>query len=762
MNEDKINFRKIFGLAKKYWYLFALFFPLALAGAYYYLRTTPFLYEADAMLLIKENEKSGELLEESIFNELGLGKKSKSLENEVHILGSAPLMEKVVRKLSLQYQFIEEDRFMDRDLYKISPIKVVDWKAEWKDSSLVASVSPEKLGRYRLTLDEKEYKDVELEEMEFLGEFGKELRLPMGTVNLTRDAWFRFNKPVKMTILPAGAVAQGLSKELSVSAMGEESSTLKVQIQDNVAERAEEILNTLFAMYSEQSVEDKNRVFQSSLDLINDRINLVTQELSAAEYNVEAFKRQNNTYELSQEGNILMQELTDFSKEINQKELQLQILNTIESYLIKNRDTFEFVPTNLNLSDQTLPSQLVNFNDMLRERIRIRASKGPKHSEVQMMEKQIQNLRETIIASVRTIKENLELTKNANVAFKSDLESRMQSLPTMDRQLVERERQRSIKENLYLYLLQKREETIISLAVTEGAGKVVEPAKSGKPISPKPAQVMLVALFLGLGLPSGLIFFLSTLNDKIQSENDIEKATSVQVAGILAHSKKNGSFAIKENSATAAAEMFRLLRANLAFISPGKPFKVVMVTSSISGEGKSYIARNLAMTQALAGKKTLLLELDLRKPTTPKTNGKPDAGIVDYLSDAKVKIETIIRTSEMNEKLDIISCGPKPKNPSELILSERLRELVEKMRDRYDFIVIDTPPVGLVADALHLRDVADVTMYVVRSAYTPKTQLQIIEEISQKKKLPQPFIVLNDVKLNKENGYYGKGYYIEN
>lgn len=762
MNEDKINFRRIFTLALKYWYLFALFLPLAVGGAYFYLKSTPKLYQADAMLLIKDEERGGQLLEESIFNDLGINKKSKKLENEIHVLGAVPLMEKVVRRLNIQYNFAEEGRFMNRDLYKESPLKVVDWKPEWPDSALMATISVDKVGGYRIKLDEKAYKDYKLEETEFLGEFGKDLHLPMGYLNLTRDTRFSFNKPIVITILPPADMAKGLAKELSVSAMGQESSTLQVGIQDHVAKRAEEVLSTLFEEYNIQSIQDKNRVYENSLDLINDRIDLVSRELAEAEFSVAAFKRQNNTLELSQEGNLLMQELTNFGKEINEKDIQLQILNTIENYLSRNRDTFEFVPTYPNLSDQTLPGQLQAFNDLLRQRVSVRAVKGPKHSEVQMIDKQIQNLRQTIVASIRTIKDNLELSRNANVAFKNDLESRIQSLPGQERQLVERERDKNIKESLYLYLLQKREEAIISLAITDSAGKVIEPPKAGHPISPKPAQAALVAFFLGLGLPAGLIFLLSSMNDKVQTENDIEKATKVQVAGILAHSKKNGHFAIKENSATAAAEMFRLLRANLSFIAPGRTFKVLMVTSSISGEGKSYIARNLAMTQALAGKRALLMELDLRKPSKLANGEEQQTGVVDYLANPKIGVEKIIRHGETHENLDIISCGPKPTNPSELILSERLRRLIEEMRERYDFIVIDTPPVGLVADALHLRDVADVTMYVVRSAYTPKNQLQIIEDIAKKNKLPQPFIVLNDVKLSKENGYYGKGYYIEN
>ena len=246
MNEDKINFRRIFTLALKYWYLFALFLPLAVGGAYFYLKSTPKLYQADAMLLIKDEERGGQLLEESIFNDLGINKKSKKLENEIHVLGAVPLMEKVVRRLNIQYNFAEEGRFMNRDLYKESPLKVVDWKPEWPDSALMATISVDKVGGYRIKLDEKAYKDYKLEETEFLGEFGKDLHLPMGYLNLTRDTRFSFNKPIVITILPPADMAKGLAKELSVSAMGQESSTLQVGIQDHVAKRAEEVLSTLF------------------------------------------------------------------------------------------------------------------------------------------------------------------------------------------------------------------------------------------------------------------------------------------------------------------------------------------------------------------------------------------------------------------------------------------------------------------------------------------------------------------------------------
>ena len=749
MKEDHIDFKQLLGKARKYWYLYLLFFPTALGLAYLYLRVTPKKYEAHAVLLIKDEEKSGQLVEEAIFDELGLlTKKKKSLENEVLILKSTPLMENVVQNLELQYEYFSLEFLKKRDIYLDSPIKVIDWKPNGNYEYVDAKVQFDNNGGYRLEQDKRQYS----------GEFGKELRLPGGKLTLAFNRGKDFKGPLGLVISPPKEKAKELLDNLDVSAMGEQSSSLSLTYKDVVPKRAESALTELITLYNQQTIDEKNAVFENSLSLLNERISLISQELAEAEQNVESYKRRFNISELSAEGSMLMKDLSDYKREISGTAVQIEILNSIEDFLEKNKDNFEFVPTNININNLTLTNQIASFNDLLRQRDQAKNKYGPAHPDVILVEKQIKNLRQTIIENIQSIKADVQIGQNAKRELSASVESRMLSLPTRERELLDKERRKNLTENIYVYLLQKREQSAISLASTTSTGRIIEPAEASDPISPKAAQVILIAFFLGLALPSGIAFTLESLNDKVQTEDDVHRATTATVAGVIAFSRRKSRLVVKENSNSAAAEMFRLLRANLAYITPGEILKSLIVTSGVPGEGKSFIALNLGVTQALAGKKVLLLELDLRKPSQEFEDiESTEAGVVDYLVDPSYTVDKVIQNTGLHLNFDVIRCGHKPPNPSELLLSPRLRELITTLRNKYDFIILDTPPVGVVADALLLKDMADATMYVIRSGYTRKGEFKVINDIIQKGKLPRPFVVLNSVRLNKRG--YGSGYY---
>jgi capsular exopolysaccharide synthesis family protein len=753
VKEDNTEFKKLLGKALHYWWLYVLILPIALGLAYVYLRHTHPKYEATAMLLIKDEEKSGQLGVETVLDGLGLaGKSKKSLENEVHILKSTPLMEKAVQNLELQYEYFSIEWMKRRDLNKRSPIKVVDWKPAADNIYLEGDVSFDAGGGYALKTEDGEYQ----------GEFGKELRLPEGKLTLTLSSASKdVSGPIGVRILTPRDKALELIEGLDVAAMGELSSTLSLSLKDYVPQRAEAVLMELIKLYNQQSIDEKNKVFENSLNLLNERIDLIARELSEAEYDVENYKRTYDIYEPSAEGSMLLKDLADYNRELARTDVQMQILGSIQDFLERNKDNFEFVPTNVDINNLTLTSQIDNFNTILREREKQRSNLGPSHPDILLTEKQLRNLRTTIIDNIRSIKSDMQLGRNSKLQQSASVESRMQSLPRRERQLLDKERRKNLKENLYIYLLEKREQSAISLASTTATGKIVEPAKAYDPISPKKAQIFLIALFLGLAIPTGIVYGIHGMNDKIMTEDDVHRAVSAPVAGVLAQSRKKSKVVVKENSTSAAAEMFRALRANLAFIAPGQTLQSLIVTSSIPGEGKSYIALNLCVTQALAGKKVVLLELDLRKPSVQFDEiESSEEGVVNYLIDPATKVDNIIENTGLHHNFDVIRCGPKPPNPSELILSDRLRDLMKILRERYDFIVLDTPPVGVVADALQVKDIADATMYVVRAGYTRKVQLRIVNDIVQKDKLPRPFIVLNAVQLDKNTygGYYTSYY----
>lgn len=753
MGEKNFDLKQMFLTGLRYWYLFLTITPTIVAAAYLYLKYTMPTYESEAMMLIKDDENSGQVNEEIMFTELGLGKKNKTLENETLVLKSSPLLAEVVKRHNLQYNFTSVDGWKKRDLYSDCPIQVLDWQPKHDKAGLAAMLYDNGRGGFRLEVDDQQYS----------GEFGKELALPEGKLALAHKPGSYANTPILLEIVPVMDMARAIGGALKVEIMGEQSSTLHLSIKDKSPDRARDILAGVMEEYNKNSVAIKNKAFENTINMVNERIKLISQNLNEAEQSVEVYKRNYNMMNLSAEGTQLLNDLAAYNKEITSSDVQMEILNSIEDFLNKNRNNFEFVPTNLNINNLTLSTQLENFNRLLSDRERLRNAAGTDHPDLQLTERQIQNLRSTITDNIRTIKKDLQIANNATRGVKSGLESRLASLPHHERELINIERQKNVIESLYLYLLQKREEAAVSLAVTASKGRVVEPADAFySPISPKSSQIWLIALFLGLVIPVGLILFFEGLNDKIQTEEDIKTATTVPVAGALAQSRNKNRVVVTENSRTAIAEMFRLLRANLAYVSPGHDLKSIIVTSSTSGEGKSFIAMNLGMTIALTGKKVLIVELDLRKPKQELYHNveRSEEGLVNYLINPNLPAYKVIRNTGLHANLDLLSSGPIPPNPGELIMSPRLRTLVDDMREKYDFIILDAPPVGRVADALQMKDLAEATMYVVRAGYTYKGQLEIVDDIAAKNKMPKPFIVLNGIPINKPGygGKYGYGY----
>ncbi len=752
MGNNQLDVKQLLYKGLQYWYLFVLFMGAALTGAYFYLKYALPVYKSEGLILIKDDENAGQPGAEIIFTELGLGKKNKILENETLVLTSTPIMTEVVKKLNLNYQYTSIDGFKKKVLYKDSPVYVVSWHPQTPDTEIYGILTDNGRGGYSFELEE--YDQV------YEGEFGKELKLPMGTLTLSRKPGEYANTKIGILILSEYGTAKGYAESIKVEIMGEQSSTLKVSLKDHSAERARDILTELLDAYNAHSVAIRNKAYESTIEMVNERIRMIAETLSDAERSLEAFRRTNEVIQLGAEGTQLMAEMSSYNKEITSSEVQMQILGAIEDFLVKNRNNFEFVPTNLSINNLTLTAQLQRFNQLLDERKKMELNYGPANPELLLTQREIQNLRETIIENIRAIRRDLEIATNASKSARASLESRMYSLPRRERELLEIERQKDVREKLYLYLLQKREEAAISMAVTSPKGLIVEPpALSYAKLSPKPNQIWLIAFFLGLALPIGLIMLIESLNDKVQTEDDINQMTSVPIYGVLGLSSSKEKLVVRENSRTAVAEMFRLLRANLAFISPNAPIKTLLMTSSTSGEGKSFIALNLGMTLALSGKKVLIVELDLRRPKqeTYMSIEPSEDGVVNYIIDHSMKAEQVVRNTGLHLNLDFIGSGPVPPNPGELILSVRLRELIAEMRNRYDYIILDAPPVGLVADALQMRDLADATLYVVRSGYTYKGQLKIIDDIAKNEKLNRPFIVLNAVPFNKP-GYGGTAY----
>ncbi len=737
----------------RHWYLFAICLSLAIVVAYFYLRFTPPMYQVEAQVLIKDEKSYGE---DILFAELGLGKKIKNMENEVLVLLSSPLMTDVVFNNNLQYRYFKSEGPILEEIYVEPPVRVLDWTGKKPSSRVTGVVVADEEGGYRFTVDDEQYK----------GEFGGQLELPEGTLILWSSPDLKPGDEIIVMALSVQEMVGFFHEKLEVAVAGEESSTLVLNLKDPSPQRAHDVLMGLIEAYNKHSIDEKNKGYEGAIRLINERLEMISEELSEVEMDVEEFKSGSVTVELSAEGSLLMSEMAAYDHTISDLEVQLDVMSSIRDVLIKNIRSRELVPTNLSINSVTLSNELQSFNKLISQFEQQERKLGPDHPELQLLAKQIDNLRKSIIDNLGSIEQELQFKLQASREQKGILGSRTRSLPRRERKLVEKERRKVVVENLYLYLLQKREESAISMAITTSTGSVVEPAGVPEvPVSPKRGQIWLIAMFLGLAVPGGVIMLMDHLNDKVEDAASIAKVTSVPVLGSIATSRDKSSMVVQEKTNSVVTEMFRLLRADLMYLTPGEDLNVLLITSSFSGEGKSFISMNLGMTIALTGKKVLILELDLRRPKQERYFGltQRDYGVVNYLVDPTVGTKDIIVKSGFHPGLDVILSGPIPPNPGELILSKRLRTLITELRKTYDFIILDSPPVGMVADALQMSDLPQATLYVVRSGYTHLPQLKVIEEIRERNKLPKPFIVLNGVRFDGASSYggYGYGYFAE-
>lgn len=758
MKDEKFDPKLLASKAFKYWYLFAILFSACLALAYFYLQVSPQVYQADASILIKEEEGSGQLSAAELFQDLGLAPKTKKLENEIAILTSTPLMVSAVEEQNLNYEYILENSLSNVHLYQDPPVVVHRWQPQGPDSSFVGHVTMQANGGYELTYENEEGQQVNRN-----GSFGKPLILPEGLLTLRRKTNTSANHPILLRISSIYNMAKQFQSQLSVNPIGEESSVLQLSFKDEIPQRAHDVLNHLIHNYNQNSIQLENQVFRNTLDLINDRIVLINGELNAAERDLEFFKRSNGTVELSTEGELLLNELSSYNEEIKQVDVRLAILESIEDFLAMKKQSFEFVPTNLEINNLTLTTQLTSFNELLLRRQSMENNLGPNHPDLALVTSQINNLRENIIQSISSIKADLQIGRQASINERDRIEGRLQTLPSRERELIQRERNKGVMENLYLYLLQKREETAISMAVTTSVGLVIEPPIiPSDPISPRKMQVWLIGIFFGLALPTSVLLLILHFNNKIQTVEELAHYSKIPILGTLAKGEAKQPLAFKEGKLTSQGEMFRMLRANLSFILPEQQLKTILITSIIPGEGKSYTALNLALVHSMADKKVLLMKLDLRKPydfvkqLQPYSKADRAPGIVDFLIKPELKVHEIIQNSYIHPNLDIVAPGSKAPNPGELVLSSRLREFVDKAREVYDLIIIDSPPVSLVADAVQLKDIAEATLFIARAEHTSHQNVELVNGLVANKIFPRPYFVFNGVSTRN---YLYKGYH---
>ena len=751
---------------------------VCLIAAYVYLYVATPVYNISATVLIKDDKKGGSSNNVAGLDELGLSgliTSSQSIDNEIEVLRSKTLVKEVVNYLNLYVTYQDDDQIPSKELYKTSPVQVsmIPQEAEKLKENIIIEMVVQPQG----SLDV----NVKMEDKEIQKHFEKlpailptdqgTLSFFQATDSISSKKNEEVSSPVQdvrhitATISQPMNVARGYCENLSIEPTSKTTSVVTVSLKNSSLQRGQDFINQLLEMYNRNTNNDKNEIAQKTAEFIDERIGIISKELGSTEADLETFKRDAGITDLSSDAQIALTGNAEYEKKQVENRTQISLVEDLKKYLGHNE--YEILPSNVGLKDITLAAQIDRYNEMLIERKRLLRTSTENNPA-------IINLDTSIRATKANVQATLEGTLQGLFITKADLDReakrymrRISDAPGQERQYVSIARQQEIKAGLYLMLLQKREENAIMLAATANNAKIIDDAIADViPVSPKRSIIYLAALCLGIAIPVVVIYLIDLTKFKIEGRADVEKLTSVPVVGDIPltdeKNTKDGSIAVFENQNNLMSETFRNIRTNIQFMLQNDK-KVILVTSTVSGEGKSFTSANLAISLSLLGKKVVIVGLDIRKPGLNKVFNlsSKEKGITQYLANPEMDLMSLVQSSDVNKNLYILPGGTVPPNPTELLARDGLDKAIEILKKNFDYVILDTAPIGMVTDTLLIGRVADLSAYVCRADYTHKAEYTLINELFHEQKLPNLCTIINgvDLKKRKYGYYYGYGKY---
>ncbi len=779
-NEEKssFDFAVIYTTLILNWKWFVLSLIICLGAAHIYLRYATPIYQAAAKLLIKEeqNGRRGNSMQSSA--NLGIISNSNGIDNEMEILKSRTLAQQAVYDLKLYTTYRHEGRIKDHLIYGEQEVNVdMDYEHLKKlNAPMSFKITREGrnyhvVGSYFVPIDDNSYNPGPVTVDKVITALPATLGTRVGMVKFTQNGNYmlRDGESLKVTMIAPEIAAGKYVGSLSVSPSTKATSIAQLVITDEIPQRAIDYLKQLAIVYNRQANEDKNQIAVRTEQFINQRLEKINAELGNTEGQLENYKKRNNMVQLSMNASTAFSNADSYAQKLNEANTQVALLDELTKYMNEPSNRHQPIPSNVGLNDASATSLINKYNEIALQRNQLLHSASESSPTVTPLTSQLDDLQASIKRAMSQARAGLNIQRNSIASQQGKYQGQISNTPEQERILTQIGRQQEVKSGLYLMLLQKREENSISLAATADKGKLIDnPVFAGK-VTPKDSIILMIAFGLGLAIPALILFLLAFFRYKIEGHDDVAKLTKLPIIADVAiasdRAKTKADIVVHENKNNLMEEIFRSLRTNLQFLMKEHD-KVILMTSTTSGEGKTFIASNVAISFALLGKKVVLVGLDIRKPRLAELFEIDDHhhGITNLLIKDNITWDDVnkqIVNSGVNSNLDLLMAGPVPPNPGELVTRKSLEETMDILKEHYDYIIIDTAPIGLVTDTLALGRIANATVYVCRADYTQKSSFGLINGLAYEKKMPNMSIVLNGVDLSKKKYgyYYGYGKY---
>lgn len=770
-DEKPIDYKAILFEYLMYWPWFVVCLILCLIGAWGYLRYQTPVYNVNATVLIKQDEKGKGSASSPIatMQDMGMLTMASNFDNEMEILRSRTLIKKVVNTLGLNIRYAEPRSFgYARPLYKTdTPIKV--WMTPEEADRLEAPLNlrldcmPDgkvKASAYYLQHGEEAATDKTFDRLPGV------LVTPVGTLTLNAkdSTGIREERTIQVQIISPTTAAKMCQGNLSAEPTSKQTTIVKLNYNDSHVGRGLDFLTTLVALYNADANDDKNEVASRTAEFIDERIGIINHELGTTENELASYKQKAGLTDLTSDAQLALQGNAEYEQKRAENATQLRLVGFLKEYIERPENRMEIIPANIGVSDNGLSTLIGQYNEMLTERKRLLRTSSESNPAVVNLDTSLEANRKNILTSVASVLKGLEITRNDLNREATQFANKISNAPQQEKELLSISRQQEIKASLYLMLLQKREENAITLAATANNGRMVEEPLTGGIVGPNRKMFYLIALILGLGIPVAVIYLRNLLRFKIESRADVEKITDVPVIGDIPMTDTQGHpIVVQENRNGLMEEVFRSVRTNVQYML-GEGQKVILFTSTTSGEGKSFNAGNLACSFAFMGKKVVIVGLDIRKPGLNKVFeiSHKERGITQYLADPKqTDLLSLCQPSAISPNLFILPGGTVPPNPTELVARKSLDHALEILKEHFDYVILDTAPIGMVTDTQLIARAADLSVYVCRADYTHKSDYELINDLKRENKLPNLCTLINGIDMDqRKNGYYyGYGKY---